>query len=428
VQVTALETSNVNAASLAWDHTDVPLDGRANLLVRYRASHDRVPHVSAVDVLNGSVGAPRFEHAIVFLGSTALGAREVVSTPFDRLSTALDVQAAAADTLLTKAFLWRPAHALTLEIMGVLIAGIAITLLVARLGLTLGTVSAAAALLLLWWGSGTLLAVRGEYVSPLFPGLGLITSLAAATIARLRQESGRADRASAERELAQRVMIQSLLSLTEMRDAETGRHSRRTRQYTRLLAERLSIDPGFSEYLTPARIDLLSSLAPLHDIGKVGVPDQLLNKPGALTADEYREMQKHPIYGLDVITRAERDAGAHDDATLAMAKDIVYTHHERWDGQGYPRGLTRDEIPIPGRLIALVDVYDALTTRRVYRQPLPHDKAVELIVDGKGTHFDPSVVNAFMQIAPVLRTINEPGLQRVWETQGVESYGNQLIG
>ena len=117
-------------------------------------------------------------------------------------------------------------------------------------------------------------------------------------------------------------------------------------------------------------------------------------------------MQKHPVYGLDVITRAERDAGAHDDVILEMAKDIVYTHHERWDGKGYPRGLKGEQIPVAGRLIALVDVYDAMTTRRLYRQPLSHDQAVERIVAAKGTHFDPAVVEAFARIAPLMRTLS----------------------
>ena len=134
------------------------------------------------------------------------------------------------------------------------------------------------------------------------------------------------------------------------------------------------------------------------------MPDHLLNKAGELTPDEYREMKKHPVYGLDVITTAERQVGAHDDAILAMAKEIVYTHHERWDGKGYPRGLIGEQIPIPGRLIALVDVYDALTTRRRYRAPLTHDEAVDVIVAGTGTHFDPAVVDAFLRTASVLRS------------------------
>jgi len=192
-----------------------------------------------------------------------------------------------------------------------------------------------------------------------------------------------------------------------VRDVETGRHSRRTREYTRVLARQLAMRSEFRDYLTPERIDLLSSLAPLHDIGKVGVPDRLLNKPGKLTAEETVEMQKHPAHGRDVITHAERDAGARDDAILAMAKDIVYSHHEKWDGSGYPEGLRGPEIPIPARLIALVDVYDALTARRAYREPMSHDEAVALIVAGSGTHFDPAVAHAFLEVSHLVRRLSE---------------------
>jgi putative two-component system response regulator len=158
----------------------------------------------------------------------------------------------------------------------------------------------------------------------------------------------------------------------------------------------------FTAYLTPERIELLASLAPLHDIGKVGVPDRLLNKPGTLTAEEFMEMRKHPGHGRDVIVHAERDVGTSDDAILAMAKEIVYTHHEKWDGTGYPEGLRGVNIPIAGRLVALVDVYDALTSRRVYREAISHEDAVALIVAGRGTHFDPAVVDAFLEISRVV--------------------------
>jgi hypothetical protein len=130
-----------------------------------------------------------------------------------------------------------------------------------------------------------------------------------------------------------------------------------------------------------------------------------LNKPGALTEAEFGEMKKHPAYGLKVITTAQKRAGTGDDETLEMAKDIVYTHHERWDGGGYPRGLKGEEIPIPGRVMAIVDVYDALTTNRCYRPSLPHDRAVELIVNGAGTHFDPAVVDAFLRSESLLRRV-----------------------
>jgi putative two-component system response regulator len=219
------------------------------------------------------------------------------------------------------------------------------------------------------------------------------------TAARFTIERRRADQAGHDRVTSQRLMVQTLLSLTAVRDAETGRHSRRTERYGRLLAERLAAHPRFSAYLTPERIDLFASLAPLHDIGKVGVPDRLLNKPGPLTAEEMVEMQKHPAHGRDVILNAERDVGTRDDAILGLAKDIVYTHHEKWDGTGYPQGLHATEIPIAGRMMAVVDVYDAVITARHYQNAMSHEQAVTLIVAGKGTHFDPAVVEAFLQVS-----------------------------
>ncbi len=401
----AVRTINVNTVSLSLDTGNVPLDGRSNLLLRYRGGSRSLPYVSAADVLSGQAPSAAFKNAIVFVGATALGTRDAVTTPFDTQFAGVEVQATVADNLLRRDFISRPPDALTVEVAAVLALGIAVTLLVARLGLAWGSAAGAVLLLAIWRSSLWMLAVKGEYLSPLFPVIGLVASLGTATIAKLALERRRADSASGEKDAAHRMLVQSLLSLTEIRDAETGNHSRRTQLYSRLLAQQLCDHPRFSEYLTPTRIDLLSTLAPLHDIGKVGVPDQLLNKPGALTTEEFHEMKKHPVYGLSVITTAQHRAGAGEDAILSMAKDIVYTHHERWDGKGYPRGLKGEQIPIPGRLMAIVDVYDALTTMRCYRQPLPHERAVEIILNGEGTHFDPAVVDAFLRSAPLLRTV-----------------------
>jgi CHASE2 domain-containing sensor protein len=401
----ALQTINVNAVSLSLDTGSIPLDGRSNILLRYRGGSRSLPYVSASDVLSGHVTGVDLKDKIVFVGATALGTRDTVTTPFDTQVAGVEVQATVADNLLHRDFISRVPDALTVEMAAVLGFGIAMTLLVARFGLAWGCIGAAIALVGLWRGAIWILSARNHYLSPLFPAVGLVASLGSATIARLAYERRRADRSVGEKDAANRMMVQSLLSLTEIRDAETGNHSRRTQQYSRLLAQQLAMHPRFREYLTPERIDLLSALAPLHDIGKVGVPDQLLNKPASLTTEEFREMKKHPVYGLSVITTAQRRARAGEDPILAMAKDIVYTHHERWDGQGYPQGLKGEQIPIPGRLMAIVDVYDALTTNRCYRESLPHDRAVELIADGQGTHFDPAVVDAFMQSASLLRTV-----------------------
>jgi putative two-component system response regulator len=205
-------------------------------------------------------------------------------------------------------------------------------------------------------------------------------------------------------------MVQALLSLTEVRDAETGRHSRRTQQYARVLARQLAAHPGFRDYLTPERVDLLSRLAPLHDIGKVGVPDRVLNKPGALTEEEGAEMRRHPELGRDVIVRAESRVGVRDDTILQLAKEIVYTHHERWDGKGYPQGLRENDIPVAGRIMAVVDVYDAVRARSLYRAVRSHPESVEIVTGGRGTHFDPNVVDAFLKVSAEFEAISNATL------------------
>ena len=399
-----LRVSNVNAASLVLDGRSVPLDGKSNLSLRFRGKKKTFTYVSAADVLSGQVPDGTLRNKIVFVGTTALGTREVVATPLDTLFAGVEVQATVADNLLQQDFIRRPQLGIDSQIA--LVLGIAVAVLVARAGLLWGAAAVAGSLAALWFGAVWLISSEGVFVSPLFPTLGLIPALPVMTLAKFIIERRRAEKVGHEKTTAQHLMVQTLLSLTEVRDAETGRHSRRTQQYARVLAEQLASNPSFREYLTPERIDLLSSLAPLHDIGKVGVPDHILNKRGALTAEELVEMRKHPAHGRDVILKAERDVGVHDDAILAMAKDIVYTHHERWDGKGYPEGLRGGEIPLPGRLMAIVDVYDAAVSRALYRQPISHDAAVTFISNGAGTQFDPAVVEAFVNVAPVFKQLS----------------------
>jgi CHASE2 domain-containing sensor protein len=402
----ALDIANVNTATLVVDARRVPLDGKSNLLVRYRGRKRTFPYFSAADVMSGALPPDTFRDKLVFVGTTALGTREVVATPLDTLFAGVEVQATVADNLLQQDFIRRPEYGVTLETQTVLALGIAGILLVGRFGLMWGAVAIAIFAAAAWGVTISVFAKYGVFISPLFPTLGLGGALAAMTGARFAVEHRRADRAVEDKATSQRLMVQSLLSLTEVRDAETGKHSRRTQRYTKVLADQLAHDPRYAAYLTAENIDLLASLAPLHDIGKVGVPDRLLNKPGDLTDDELVEMRKHPAHGRDVIVHAQRDVGAYDNAIMEMAKDIVYTHHEKWDGTGYPQGLKGTNIPVAGRLIALVDVYDAVLTRSLYRPPMTHEQAVALIRKGRGTHFDPAVVDAFLGVSDVLARIS----------------------
>jgi CHASE2 domain-containing sensor protein len=406
----ALHVSNVNASSLSIGERTVPLDGRSNLLLAYRGRKRAFPYLSAGDVMAGKLGAEDVRGKIVFVGTTALGTREVVATPLDTQFVGIEVQATTADNLLQQDFIHRSALGAALDGVLVLAIGIAMAALLAWTGIVGGLLAGLAGVIGVWWGAASLLADGRLFVSPLWPTLGILTSLAAMTLAKVRVERSRADHESRDKTAARRLMVQTLLSLTETRDAETGRHSRRTQQYARLLAQSLATHPAYRAYLTGERIDLLSSLAPLHDIGKVGVSDRVLNKPGALTSEELSEMRRHPELGRDVILKAEARVGIRDDATLQLAKDIVYTHHERWDGTGYPQGLSSTDIPVAGRIMAVVDVYDAVRARSLYQKARSHEDTVAFVVKGKATHFDPAVVDAFLQVAGQFQAISEAAL------------------
>jgi CHASE2 domain-containing sensor protein len=418
VRGSLLRVSNVNTSSLeltgrgengAEATRIVPLDGRSNLLVRYRGDKRTFPYVSAVDVLERRLPDGALQDKVVFLGTTALGTREVVATPLDTLFTGVEVQATVADNLLQQDYFRRPEHALTIEALATLLAGTAVTVAAAGLGLAAGLGTGALLLAGVWGGAVFLLRDGGLVLSPLYPMLGLAGGLACLGLVGLRIEHRRAEHAGVARAASQRLMVQTLLALVEVRDAETGRHSRRTQQYARVLAQALSRHPAYRPSLPPERIELIAALAPLHDIGKVGIADHILHKPGRLTPDEFAEMQKHPVYGRDVIVNAERAAGVRDDESLSVAKDIVYSHHERWDGTGYPEGLRGEEIPITGRLIALVDVYDAMRSPRPYHRAMTHDEVQAIVCKGRGTHFDPNVVDAFLEVAATMRVLSEHG-------------------
>jgi putative two-component system response regulator len=203
--------------------------------------------------------------------------------------------------------------------------------------------------------------------------------------------------------LTQAVTIESLATLAEYRDPETGGHIKRTQNYVKALAGHLKDHPRYRDELTEEAIEMLYLSAPLHDLGKVGVPDHILLKAGQLSDEEFEEMKKHTVYGHDALMITEQKLGG--DTFLRYAKEIAYTHQEKWDGTGYPSGLKGDEIPLAGRLMALADVYDALISKRVYKPPFPHEKAVQIIIEGKGKHFDPDLVEAFEELQDTFRNI-----------------------
>ncbi len=261
-----------------------------------------------------------------------------------------------------------------------------------------------------------------DYITkPVFPPIVLarvaaqLALKANADFLRVRNDFLRDKNDYLEQEVARRtqevmavqdVTILAMTSLAETRDSDTGNHIRRTQHYVRALAQHLKTHPRFASHLGDAAIELLFKSAPLHDIGKVGIPDRILLKPGQLTADEFEIMKTHTTLGFEAIEHAEQALGTRVEF-LRIAKEIALSHQEKWDGSGYPQGLAGDDIPISARLMAVADVYDALISERVYKHALPHDQAVAIIFQGRGAHFDPDMADAFVEIQSEMQAIAE---------------------
>jgi len=202
---------------------------------------------------------------------------------------------------------------------------------------------------------------------------------------------------SAEIQDAQHVAVFAMATLAEQRESDTESHILRVQNYVRILANQLQAHPAFAATLTPAYISLLCNSVPLYDMGSVGIPDRILLKPGRLSPDELAIMRTHPTIGHQAIVRAEKTLGR-SSPMLTLVKEIVLGHQEKWDGSGYPQGHIGTQIPVSARIMAIADVYDALISNKVYKDGVPHDKAVGVIFGERGGHFDPDMVDAFIEI------------------------------
>lgn len=208
---------------------------------------------------------------------------------------------------------------------------------------------------------------------------------------------------------ARAATILGLAKLAEYRDEGTGMHLERIREYARILAQQLAKNPKFSDYITPEYIEDIYQSSILHDIGKVGIPDAVLLKPGRLTAAEFEIIKRHTTLGGDVLAIIESQLEGR--SFLYMGKAIAYSHHEKWDGSGYPLGVSGEQIPLSARIVALADVYDALTSRRFYKEAFTHAKARSIIADSRGSHFDPEVLDAFLMLEDEFNRIREEKLR-----------------
>ena len=234
-----------------------------------------------------------------------------------------------------------------------------------------------------------------------------IISFALLALARFRSEELRVLYRERQLAAARDCAIVGWASLAETRDTETGNHIFRTQKYIQAMAQHLVHHKNLEYRIQPKEVDLLFKSSPLHDVGKVGVPDSILLKPGPLTPAEFEEMKKHTIYGAEALAKAESASGITDDTSfLKTAREIALTHHEKWDGTGYPNGLEGKNIPLSGRLMAIADVYDALISDRVYKKAMSHEAAANIIRNGRGTHFDPEIVDVFEALEGEFLAIN----------------------
>ena len=209
---------------------------------------------------------------------------------------------------------------------------------------------------------------------------------------------------SAQAAQALRVAFFAMATLAELRESDTESHLLRVQRYVCVLADKLKSHPAFAPTLTPGYIDLQCASVPMYDMGTVGIPDRILLKPGRLAPEELAIMRTHTTLGFDALVRAEKTLGQ-TSPLLVIAKEITLSHQEKWDGNGYPQGLAGTKIPLSARILAVADVYDALISNKVYKQGVEHEAAVQVIFSERASHFDPDVVDAFIEVSPEFAAI-----------------------
>jgi adenylate cyclase len=384
----------------------IPVDKAGFALLRFNGSPSLYPSVSALDVLTGSFRKDDLRGKIVFIGSSAAALNDLHSTIFDAQAPGLKTQAAAVESIATDGFVREPSWRAGAVILACIAMGLAASGLAIFLNepwqLFLGATATAGATVL---ASVSLFLTAGIFVSPHAPMLVAVVLFVVYTAAKFAIERRNAYAWYRSLANARQVTIESMAAVAETRDPETGAHIKRTQHYVKAIAQRLRDTGHYGGILTNAFVDLLFVSAPLHDIGKVGVPDHILLKAGKLTLDEFVLMKRHATYGKDILYSTARKIEG--DNFLLVAGEIASTHHEKWDGTGYPLGLAGQDIPLSGRIMAVADVYDALISRRCYKPAFSHERSMELMREQRGTGFDPVVFDAFLEIEQTIKDIAE---------------------
>jgi CHASE2 domain-containing sensor protein len=381
--------------SLSWGKRKIPLDDNGNMLLDFREKTKPFPYQSAHEILSTPPVPNSLTGKIVLVGAWAKGLGDAHPVPSGRIMEGLEVHATVIDDILADSVIARPHWARGAEMTALLLLGISSTLLLSRSGFWLSLIPIVAGTIGCYWVARQLLVSWGLYLSPLLPMVTAVLITAFLGLLKYGIEAKKVRQRTKELMEAQDEVIMSLSVLSEARDKETGAHILRTRRYVEILAHQLATTPKYA-YLDDGIIELIGKSAPLHDIGKVGIPDSILQKPGKLTDAEYAVMKTHTLIGEEALSRIVSSSDPEKNDFLHFAQEMAASHHEKWDGTGYPRGLKGDDIPLAGRLMAIADVYDALISRRVYKSSFSREDVQKFIVQHSGTHFDPDVVDAFM--------------------------------
>ncbi|TQL81177.1 adenylate cyclase [Delftia sp. HK171] len=396
--------SNRNGLSLRVGPHEVPLDSSGHMRLRFNGPASHYRSISAVDVLAGRIRTEDLQGKIVFVGSSAVGLNDTHVTAVDHTFSGLKIQSVVAQNILDDRAVRIPkwdgwlifalAGSVALVLCHLFVAGYSLAVLAG--------ISGAAGLGFMALTT-TVFFHNSMYFRVAAPLLMLCLLQALFIMVRLASHRHQVKHWHKQLEKARQLTIESMAAVAETRDPETGAHIKRTQNYVRAIARRLRHTGHYVDTLTKDYIHLLFLSAPLHDIGKVGVPDAILLKPGPLTDQEWITMRKHAEFGKQIIlSTADSLEG---DNFLTIASEIAASHHEKWNGGGYPLGLVGQEIPLSGRIMAVADIYDALISRRCYKEPFSHERSITMMHELRGKTFDPLVFDAFIEIEDEIKQI-----------------------
>jgi HD-GYP domain-containing protein (c-di-GMP phosphodiesterase class II) len=395
---------DVDGPTIRVGHHVIPIKHNGLAMLRFNGKSNLYPSISAIDVLNGLLKASEVEGKTVLIGSSAVGLHDLHSTVFDSQFPGSKIQAAMIENMANGSHIREPSWAGIAILVSCIFSGLLISLIFIyadkpilwTTGTLLVTIAISSACILLF-------NYTSAFISPSAPFLVILVLFLFFSIARFLFEKRRSSLRLKKLENMRMVTIASMSAVAETRHHETGAHIKRTQHYVKAIAEQLQKTEKYSQVLTDEYIDMLFVSAPLHDIGKVGVPDNIFLKPGKLSPVEMALMKKHAELGKRMIYDSWQKA--EDDDILEIAGEIALTHHEKWDGTGYPLGLSGLNIPLSGRIMAVADVYDALISDRCYKAAFSHEVAKTMMLESRAKAFDPEVLDAFLDIEDTILAI-----------------------